>query len=271
MTITRFAPSPTGLLHLGHAYSALFARKTAGPDGTMLLRIEDIDTTRCRPQFETAIIEDLEWLGLDWPRPIRRQSEHFADYRAALDQLKQAGLVYPCFCTRSDLADAAAAPHGIGPIYPGTCRHRLAAERASLLETAPAPAWRLDVAVALHQTGRLTWRDLDHGMVTAEPQRLGDVVLGRKDIGSSYHLAVTIDDALQEIEIVTRGADLFEATHIHRLLQALLDLPVPVWHHHRLLQDHSGKRLAKRDGATALRMLREAGRHAADIRAELGF
>jgi glutamyl-Q tRNA(Asp) synthetase len=237
----------------------------------MVLRIEDIDRTRCRPAFETAIIEDLEWLGLDWPRPVRRQSEHLGDYQSALDHLRQAGLVYPCFCSRSDLAAAAGAPHGIGTVYPGTCRHRSAAERASLLEAGPPPAWRLDVAAALHRTGPLTWRDLDHGLVAADPERLGDVVLGRKDIGTSYHLAVTIDDALQEIEIVTRGDDLFEATHIHRLLQALLDLPVPVWRHHRLLHDQTGKRLAKRDGATALRTLRDAGRHAADILAELGF
>jgi len=237
----------------------------------MVLRIEDIDTTRCRMEFETAIIEDLHWLGLDWPCPIRRQSEHLVDYHAALDRLRHAGLVYPCFCSRSDLAAAAAAPHGVGPLYSGTCRVRSAAARAALLETGPPPAWRLDVAAAIHRTGPLSWRDLDHGAVAAEPQRLGDVVLGRKDIGTSYHLAVTLDDALQGIDIVTRGADLFEATHIHRLLQGLLDLPVPVWRHHRLLHDPSGKRLAKRDGATALRALRESGRNADDIRAQLGF
>ncbi len=272
MPVTRFAPSPTGLLHIGHALSALFARDQAGPDGRFLLRLEDIDQTRCRPAFAAAIEQDLAWLGFDLPRPVRVQSAHFADYARALDRLRERGLVYPCFCTRSAaLAEAAGAPHGLGPLYPGTCRHLSAAERAERIAAGTAHAWRLDLARAQAETGPLVWRDLDRGIVRAAPELLGDVVLARKDSPTSYHLSVTWDDALQGVELVTRGEDLFEATHIHRLLQALLDLPVPAWRHHRLLLDADGKRFAKRDKSPTLRAMREAGRTAAEVRASVGF
>jgi len=272
MPVTRFAPSPTGLLHIGHALSALFARAEAGPDGRFLLRLEDIDQTRCRPEFAAAIEQDLAWLGLDWVQPVRVQSEHFAEYAAALHGLRARGLVYPCFCTRSAaVAEAAGAPHGLGPIYPGTCRSLSDAERADRIAAGVPHALRLDLARAQAETGRLVWRDLDRGVIVATPERLGDVVLARKDCPTSYHLSVTWDDALQGVDLVTRGEDLFEATHIHRLLQALLGLPVPVWRHHRLLLDSAGKRFAKRDKAPTLRAMREAGKTAAEIKVELGF
>jgi glutamyl-Q tRNA(Asp) synthetase len=239
MPITRFAPSPTGYLHLGHAYSALFAARA----GRMRLRIEDIDATRCRPHFAAAIEEDLAWLGLDWPRPVRRQSERMAEYQAALARLDERGLLYPCFCTRGALASATA-PHGTGPLYPGTCRHLPASERRERMAAGAPYALRLDTARAHAQAGRLTWRDLDLGVIVAEPERLGDVVLARKDTPTSYHLAVTWDDAAQGVELVTRGEDLVESTHVHRLLQALLGLDVPVWHHHELLRDGSKRRLS---------------------------
>jgi len=272
MPVTRFAPSPTGFLHIGHALSALFARAEAGPDAQFLLRLEDIDRTRCRPEFAAAIEQDLAWLGLDWVRPVRVQSDHFAEYIGVLDGLQTRGLVYPCFCTRSAAtAEVAGAPHGLGPIYPGTCRHLSEAERADRIAAGVPHALRLDLARAQAETGPLTWRDLDRGPIVAAPELLGDVVLARKDCPTSYHLSVTWDDALQGVELVTRGEDLFEATHIHRLLQALLDLPVPVWRHHRLLLDSAGKRFAKRDKAPTLRAMRAAGKTAAAIRAELGF
>jgi glutamyl-Q tRNA(Asp) synthetase len=271
MPVTRFAPSPTGLLHIGHAHSALFARQMAGPGGTMKLRLEDIDTTRCRPDYATAIERDLAWLGLSWPTPVRRQSQHFAEYRQALDGLIARGLAYPCFCTRAQLAHAMAAPHGAEPVYPGLCRALTPDVRPARIASGEAHAWRLDVAAALAETGPLAWRDLDRGVIQADPLALGDVVIARKDIPASYHLAVTWDDALQSVEIVTRGEDLFAATHIHRLLQALLGLAVPVWRHHRLLLDAQGKRFAKRDRAPTLAALREAGRSAAEVRALAGF
>ena len=271
MPVTRFAPSPTGLLHIGHAHSALFARQMAGPGGTMLLRLEDIDITRCRPDYAAAIERDLAWLGLAWPTPVRRQSEHFAAYRQALDGLIVRGLAYPCFCTRAQLANAMAAPHGAEPVYPGLCRALAPDARQARIAAGDAHAWRLDAAAALHETGPLSWRDLDRGIIQADPLALGDIVLARKDIPASYHLAVTWDDALQGVEIVTRGEDLFSASHIHRLLQALLGLAVPVWRHHRLLLDAQGRRFAKRDRAPTLAALRESGRSAAEVRALAGF
>jgi glutamyl-Q tRNA(Asp) synthetase len=275
MPVTRFAPSPTGFLHVGHALSALFARDQAGPDGTFLLRLEDIDRTRCRPEFAAGIEQDLAWLGLDWPRPVRVQSAHFAEYVDAIDGLRTRGLVYPCFCTRSaamaETAAAAGAPHGLVPLYPGTCRRLSPTERAERIAAGVPHALRLDLARAQAETGPLTWRDLDRGLITAAPELLGDVVLARKDCPTSYHLSVTWDDALQGVELVTRGEDLFESTHIHRLLQALLDLPVPVWRHHRLLLDADGKRFAKRDKAPTLRAMRAAGRTPAEVRAEVGL
>ena len=268
--VTRFAPSPTGPLHIGHAYAALFAAGAAGP-GQFLLRIEDIDPTRCRPEFEAAIFEDLAWLGLSWPQPVRRQSEHFADYRAALDGLEDRGLLYPCFCTRADIqreiAAAASAPHGPdGALYPQTCRNLSLAEQQTRMATGAPYALRLRMDLACTAVGPLSWHDEDHGEVGAAPQKFGDLVLGRKETPASYHLACTLDDALQGVTLVTRGEDLFEATHVHRLLQALLDLPAPGYRHHRLLTDASGRKFSKRDKAPTLRALRESGKSPADIR-----
>jgi glutamyl-Q tRNA(Asp) synthetase len=275
--VTRFAPSPTGLLHLGHAYSALFAWRAAqGAGGRFLLRIEDIDTTRCRPEFEAAILEDLAWLGLDWERPVRRQSGHMADYESALARLDGMGVLYPCFCTRAEIqaevARAGAAPHGAaGPLYPGTCRNLSAAERAARIAEGRPYALRLDMAKATAWTGRLTWHDRARGEQVATPELHGDVVLARKEVRTSYHLAVTLDDHLQGVTLVTRGEDLFAATHVHRLLQALLGLDTPEYHHHPLLTDDSGRRLAKRDRAATLAALRAAGKSPAEVRALAGF
>ncbi|HEX4111230.1 MAG TPA: tRNA glutamyl-Q(34) synthetase GluQRS [Stellaceae bacterium] len=271
--VTRFAPSPTGRLHLGHAYSALFAwRRARDAGGRFLLRIEDIDRARCRAEFVAGIVEDLRWLGLDWDGEIRRQSEHFADYREAIDRLDALGVLYPCFCTRADIARAASAPHGTeGAVYPGTCRHLTPDDRKRRIAAGDAYALRLDVARALKRTGPLDWIDEEAGTVTADPWSLGDVVLARKDTPASYHLAVTVDDAIQGVTLVTRARDLVPATHIHRLLQALLGLPVPRWHHHRLLTDTSGKRFAKRDRALTLQEMRAAGTAPAQVRALAGF
>ena len=273
--ISRFAPSPTGHLHLGHAYAALFAWRAArDAGGRFLLRIEDIDRQRCRPAFERDLLEDLGWLGLDWQQPVRRQSEHFADYRAALARLQELGVVYPCFCSRKDIALAGGAPHGDdqdGPPYPGRCRELPAAEAAARIAEGRPHASRLDVAKALALTGPLLWHDQAAGPQPARPERLGDVVLARRDTPTSYHLSVTVDDALQDVTLVTRGTDLFAATHIHRLLQALLGLPTPDYHHHPLLTNAEGQRLAKRDGAQAIRALRAAGASAAAVRALAGF
>jgi glutamyl-Q tRNA(Asp) synthetase len=262
--VTRFAPSPTGWLHLGHAYAALFAQEKA-EGGRFLIRLEDIDGTRARPEYEEAIFEDLAWLGLSWESPVRRQSDHWDDYRAALAKLEARGLLYPCFCTRreiqEEIARAGNAPQGPdGPLYPGTCRNRSASERSERIAKGEAYALRLDVAKATRVVSKeLVWSDRGHGSFAAKPDVFGDVVLARKDTPASYHLAVVVDDALQGITLVTRGEDLLEATHLHRLLQELLDLPVPEWHHHRLITDETGKRLAKRDDAKSLRSMRAAG------------
>lgn len=278
--VTRFAPSPTGLMHLGHAHAALFAARAAGPNGRFLLRIEDIDPERCRPEYDAFLLEDLAWLGLAWETPVRRQSEHLGDYRTALDRLAEIGVLYPCFCSRREIREEVAragyAPHLTpmgpeGPLYPGTCRHLDPAERRARLAAGNPRALRLDVAAALAVTGPLTWRDRAAGEQMARPELLGDVVLGRRDVPASYHLAVTWDDALQEVTLVTRASDLFEATHTHRLLQALLGLPVPDWHHHGLLTNPAGARLSKRDGAIGLRDLRAAGKSPAEVRALAGF
>jgi glutamyl-Q tRNA(Asp) synthetase len=262
--VTRFAPSPTGWLHLGHAYAALFARE-ASAGGRFLIRLEDIDGTRARPEYEEAIFEDLAWLGLSWETPVRRQSDHFDDYRAALAKLEALKVLYPCFCTRREIQEeisrAGNAPQGPdGPLYPGTCRNRSANERAERIAAGEAYALRLDVAKAATIVAKeLAWKDRGHGHFKARADVFGDVVLARKDTPASYHLAVVVDDALQGITLVTRGEDLLEATHLHRLLQELLGLPVPEWHHHRLITDEAGKRLAKRDDARSLRSLRAAG------------
>lgn len=275
--VTRFAPSPSGHLHLGHAYAALFADRAArDTGGRFLLRIEDIDPSRCTAAFEAAIFEDLAWLGLSWETPPRRQSEHLTDYAEALERLERLGLLYPCFCTRkeirAEIARSGQAPHGPeGPVYPGTCRQLDRAAREAHRAADRAPALRLDLAAALRRAGALTWNDRDRGEVLADPGLLGDVVLARKDVANSYHLAVTLDDARQGVTLVTRGADLFQATHIHRLLQALLSLPVPEWHHHELITDAAGARLAKRGGAHSIRALRAAGKSPAAVRALAGF
>ena len=276
--VTRFAPSPTGYLHLGHAYSALDgwtrarqkgARKAGG---RFLLRIEDIDQTRCRPLFEAALLEDLAWLGLDWDQPVRRQSDHFDDYRQALARLSELGVVYPCFCSRKDIAAAGAAPHGPdGPVYPGTCRN-LSPDEAAARQAAGAPfALRLDVAKARALCGDLRFTDERAGEIAAEPELFGDVVLARRETPCSYHLCVTLDDHLQGVTLVTRAEDLLPATHIHRLLQALLGLDTPDYAHHKILTDSDGTRLAKRQGATSLRDLRAAGMAPLEIRRMAGF
>lgn len=283
--VTRFAPSPTGHLHLGHAFSALTAwRRARAAGGRFLLRLEDIDASRCRPDFAAAILEDLAWLGLDWDGPVRVQSAHMAEYRAVLDRLAGEGLVYPCFCTRGDiqreLAAAAAAPHGPGwgpgwgpegPVYPGTCRALGAGERAARMAAGEAYALRLDMAAAVARVGRRLWfRDAAAGEIAANPAAFGDVVLARKDAPASYHLCVTHDDALQGVTLVTRGVDLLAATHVHVLLQALMGWSIPEYAHHPLLTDASGRRLAKRDRAATLRELRQAGRTPAEVRALAG-
>jgi glutamyl-Q tRNA(Asp) synthetase len=264
LTVTRFAPSPTGYLHLGHVRSAFEGWQAARcQGGRFLLRLEDIDQTRCREEYAAAIIEDLEWLGLLWDGPVRRQSEHFDDYRGALGRLQAMEVLYPCFCTRREIRDeiarAGGAPQGeAGPIYPGICRNLGTRERADRMAAGADYALRLDLSAAITQTGPLEWSE-DGQRVAAEPELQGDVVLARKDVPASYHLAVTVDDALQGVNLVTRGADLFAETHVHRVLQALLGLPTPVYRHHPLLTDAGGRRLAKRDRALTVRAMRAAG------------
>jgi len=269
-TVTRFAPSPTGYLHLGHVRSALEGWRAARRDGgRFLLRIEDIDRTRCRDDYAIAILEDLAWLGLHWDGPVRRQSEHFDDYRHTLDQLEEIGVLYPCFCTRreirAEIARAGGAPQDeVGPLYPGTCRDLSAEEAAAKRQSGVDYALRLDLARALALTGPLDWTEGGHRW-RADPRALGDVVLARKEVPTSYHLAVTVDDAIQGVTLVTRGKDLSSATHIHRVLQALLGLPVPNYRHHPLLTDASGRRLSKRDGALTIRSMRERGMTPVDV------
>ncbi len=290
---TRFAPSPTGLLHLGHVHAACVARAAAGAGG-YLVRIEDIDPQRCRPAYARALIEDLDWLGLGSDRPVRVQSAHLEEYAAALAGLAARGLVYPCFCSRADvareLAASASAPHGLScpaagpfsadaaaghapaslgpdgaPVYPGTCRARPAGEVAARLAAGEAHAWRLDMAAALGGAPALRFFEHGQGWMTAAPERFGDVVLGRRDAPASYHLCVTHDDAVQGVSLVTRGEDLRMATHLHVLLQHLLGLPTPQYAHHMLLRGADGARLSKRDGAASVRALREAGLSAAAV------
>jgi glutamyl-Q tRNA(Asp) synthetase len=258
---TRFAPSPTGLLHLGHAYSALCAHDAARLEGgAFRLRIDDNDAGRVRAEYEAALFDELHWLGLIIDGPVIRQSERGPAYRAALDQLREAGLAYPCFCSRSDIAAAVAAPHGPeGPIYPGTCRALDPSQAAARLVAGEAHAWRLDMARGVALAGPLDWQDRDAGTMPAQPAAAGDIVLLRRDGAPAYHLASTIDDADIDITLVVRGLDLFAATHIHRLLQALLGLPTPDYWHHRLIGDAAGRRLAKREDAASLLSLRQGG------------
>jgi glutamyl-Q tRNA(Asp) synthetase len=275
---TRFAPSPTGHLHIGHAYAALFAFEAAQRSGgSFHLRIEDIDVQRCRQDFEASICQDLRWLGLLWKEPALRQSDRFDVYREALRQLQQIGVVYPCFCSRKqiriEVEEAGRAPHGVHTelVYPGTCRHLDPEVGAHRIERGEPFAWRLDVARSLTLTGPLYWYDIRAGWIEAEPHRLGDVVLARKDTPTSYHLAVVVDDAAQGISLVTRGEDLFQATHVHRLIQALLGLPTPHYYHHNLVADSTGQRLAKRNRAVTLRHLRDSRRTPDDIWRMIGL
>ena len=270
--VTRFAPSPTGFLHLGHAYSAQFAERAARAEGgQFLLRIEDIDRGRYRPEFESAIKEDLQWLGLNWDGVVIRQSDRFDLYREALSELSKRQFIYPCFCSRkeiqAEIMRSGNAPHGPdGPIYPGTCRSRSVKERQKKINRGETYALRLDVAKASAAVGILTFHDEQHGEITVDANISGDVVLSRKDTPASYHLAVTVDDAAQGVTLVTRGEDLWGATHVHRLLQALLKYPEPDYNHHTLLKDRSGKRFAKRNKSITLRSLRQAGHSSDDVR-----
>jgi glutamyl-Q tRNA(Asp) synthetase len=291
MSVTRFAPSPTGYLHLGHAFAAVMAAR-AGKD--FLLRIEDLDQGRAREEFVTAIFEDLAWLGLTWPQPVLRQSARMAAYKSALEALDAEGLVYPCFCTRREIADeisgaieaqhfdvlsathfsdlAALRPGAgpAGPLYPGTCRPLSAAEREARIAAGAAYALRLDVAAAAKRVGGLSFREKDQ-IVAVDPLRFGDLVLARKDVPASYHLAVVVDDAFQGVTLVTRGEDLLPASHVQRLLQALLALPEPAYAHHRLILDSQGRKFSKRDQAVTLKALRQSGATPADILTRLGL
>ena len=263
MTVrTRFAPSPNGQLHLGHAYAAIVAHDLArARGGEFLLRIEDIDGTRSRAALVPEMLADLGWLGLAWDGEPVFQSERLGSYAAAGEQLKAMGLLYPCHCTRAEVLAAATQPGPDGPVYPGTCRGR----EVDPDKVPGRAAWRLDMAKAIAMAGPLTWTDEIAGVQQARPERFGDVVLLRKEAPASYHLAATIDDAAQGITLVTRGADLFLSTHIHRLLQALLGLPVPRWHHHGLLTEPDGRKLAKRRGSPALMNLRGAGEDGGEL------
>jgi glutamyl-Q tRNA(Asp) synthetase len=280
--VTRFAPSPTGRLHKGHAFSALAAGRAARETGgCLLLRIEDIDPTRCRPEFEVGILEDLAWLGLDWDGPVRRQSDHLADYAAVIDSVNARGLLYRCFRTRRDILDGiGGAPHG--PVEAGRPGPHPAAEEAALLAEGRPFAWRLSLDRAREALGGARWEGLtfveegfgpdgEQGLIRARPETAGDVVLARKDAGTAYHVAVTHDDALQGISHVIRGEDLFEATHVQVLIQALMGWTTPVYRHHRLLVGPDGRRYAKRDRSVTLEQLRAGGLTPEQLRAELGF
>ena len=262
MTVTRFAPSPNGLLHLGHAYAAVVAHDLArGRGGRFLLRIEDIDGTRSRAGLVPEILADLEWLGLSWDGPVVFQSRRLASYAGAGERLKAMGLLYPCRCTRAEIAAAAIASGPDGLVYPGTCRGRDVDPEGA--------AWRLDMAAAMALAGPLVWTDELAGPQAARPDLFGDVVLLRKEAPASYHLAATLDDAADGVTLVTRGADLFAASHVHRLLQALLGLPVPLWHHHGLLVEADGRKLAKRRGSPSLAERRLSGEDGRAVAAAL--
>ncbi len=272
--LTRFAPSPTGDLHLGHAYSAVLAHDAArAAGGRFVIRIDDIDGSRSRDEYVAASLADLAWLGLAWDGEPLRQSDRLDDYAAALDRLRAGGLVYPCFCTRADIAASLAAPHGppngpAGAVYPGTCRDLSAAERERRMATEPH-CWRLDMARAVLTTGALAWEEQGQGERIADPRAHGDIVLARKDAPASYHLASTLDDAMMGVTHIIRGADLLASTDVHRLLQALLGLPTPLYRHHPLVCGPDGKRLAKRDAAASLASLRATGMDGPALAADL--
>jgi glutamyl-Q tRNA(Asp) synthetase len=280
--VFRFAPSPNGHLHLGHAYSALLNAKMArDAGGRLLLRIEDIDAARCRPECEHEIYEDLTWLGVHWEELVRRQSEHLADYAQALNKLRDRNLIYPCFCTRGDILRAIAGrpdwprdPDG-APLYPGTCRHLGTGEGAARLASGERAAWRLDMEKAVVVAGPLTWREygIEGGErdSIAEPQAWGDVVLARRDIAMSYHMSVVVDDAQQGVTDIVRGKDLFASTSVHRLLQALLGLAPPRYRHHDLITDASGHKLSKSRGSPSLRDLRASGMTPQEVRKAVGL
>jgi glutamyl-Q tRNA(Asp) synthetase len=270
--VTRFAPSPTGFLHLGHVYAAWIAWDSAGRSGgRFLVRLEDIDPARCRPAFAAAVLEDLAWLGLHWHGEVRVQSAHLAAYRSALEGLRERRLLYPCFCSRAaiarEVAAAGAAPHGAeGPVYPGTCRGMSDAERSERLARGDPHAWRLDMAASLRSVDSVALRFREHGVwVAADPSPFGDVVLGRRDVPASFHLCVTHDDAKQGVTLVTRAEDLLPATHLHVLLQLLMGWPMPDYAHHRLIAAADGARLSKRTGAVAVRDLRARGVSAGEV------
>ncbi len=285
--VFRFAPSPNGYLHLGHALSALLNFDLArGAGGRLLLRIEDIDPARCRPEYEDAIDEDLRWLGIAWETPVRRESEHLADYRRALETLLVQGLAYPSFESRAEIAKLVAARKADGPwprdpdgapLYPGTAKQLSAAESARLIASGAPYALRLDMSAAIARAGALTWTEQgegphgETGVVAARPQAWGDVILARKETPTSYHLSVVIDDALQGVTDVVRGQDLFHATAVHRLLQRLLGLGEPGYRHHRLIRDETGHKLAKSTASTGLRELRAAGMTPSEVRRAVGF
>jgi glutamyl-Q tRNA(Asp) synthetase len=285
--VFRFAPSPNGYLHLGHAYSALLNADLARQSvGQMLLRIEDIDPARCRPEFEAAIHQDLGWLGITWQQPARRQSEHLADYRAALDKLAGLDLVYPSFESRAEIAKLVAQREESGPwprdpdgapLYPGSAKELSPKERARLIDQGAPYALRLDMAAAVARAGELAWTELAEGRhrarrrIAADPQAWGDVILARKETPTSYHLSVVIDDALQGISEVVRGLDLFHATSVHVLLQHLLGLPQPLYRHHRLIMDDRGQKLSKSTRATGLRELRASGVTPDEVRRRVGL
>ncbi|MGX1317323.1 glutamyl-Q tRNA(Asp) synthetase [Bradyrhizobium sp. USDA 377] len=285
--VFRFAPSPNGFLHLGHAYSALLnfdrARESGG---RLLLRIEDIDATRCRPEYEAAIYEDLAWLGVAWETPVRRQSEHLSDYRAAFEKLSALGLVYPAFESRAEIARLVAAREAGGPwprdpdgapLYPGDAKSLPADERARLIASGAPYALRLDMAAACRRIAGLNWNELgegpdgERGTVPARPEAWGDVILARKETPTSYHLSVVVDDALQGVSEIVRGQDLFHATAVHRLLQVLLGLPEPAYRHHALIRDGEGRKLSKSSRSTGLRELRTAGATPASVRRLVGL
>lgn len=268
---TRFAPSPSGHLHLGHAFAALEARRLADElGGECLIRIEDIDLDRCRPEYVDAIFEDMDWLGIRFDGEVLVQSSRIDQYAGALDQLRQLGVLYPCFCSRKEiareLAEMGRAPQGemLDP-YPGTCRRLGNDERQALMASGKPHSWRLDCRMAADLTGALPWHDLRFGDQICHPEQIGDIILERKDCPASYHVAVVIDDAAQGITHVTRGEDLLASTHVHRTLQALWGLDVPVWYHHKLVTDDSGKRLAKRDRSLSIREMRLSGMTAAQV------
>lgn len=281
--VFRFAPSPNGYLHLGHAFSALINHEMAlATGGSFLLRMEDIDVERCRPEFDQAIYEDLGWLGLSWEEPVRRQSEHFDAYAEALASLEQRGLIFPCFCSRAEVLKAVGERSGWpkdpdgSPLYPGTCKHLTATGRRARLAAGQLAAFRIDMHAALAQAGeKIIWREYGGGAerrdIFADPSLWGDAVLSRKDVPASYHVAVVVDDAVQGITDVVRGEDLLMATSLHRLLQVLLDLPAPAYHHHELLRDTAGRKLSKSLRAKSLRAMRREGLLAADLKDQLGI